>query len=128
MPEWNGQHVAADLDLTQVFVPKVDNWPSVDGRTNDRRTQDLTNSAITNQFLHRSECRIEASLASDCSDFDVVLFTQPEKLFRFLEILAKRPLDQHLLTSLDGGNDGLVVTVYTDSADDKINVSIVGEV
>jgi hypothetical protein len=128
VPEWNCHHVAPDLDLTQVFVPKVDNWPSVDGSTDDRRAQDLTNLAIINQFLHRSECRIEASLASDCSDFHVVLFAQPQKLFRFLEILAKRPLDQHILTSLDGGNDSFVVTVYTDSADDEINVSVIGEV
>jgi hypothetical protein len=128
VPEWNGHHVAPDLDLSQVFVPEVDNRPSVDGSTHDGRAQDLTNLAIINQFLHRSECRIEASLASDCSDLQVVLFAQPKKLFRLLEILAKRPLDQYILTSLDGGNNSVVVTVYTDSADDKINVSVIGEV
>ena len=57
-----------------------------------------------------------------------MLFAQLEKLLGFLEVLAKRPFDEDVLTGFDGGSDGFVVAVNTNSTDDEIDVLIVGKI
>ena len=51
MAERNSHQIAANLDLTQVLVMRLNGRPSVDTRTHDRRAQDLTDLSVIEQLL-----------------------------------------------------------------------------
>ena len=57
-----------------------------------------------------------------------MLFAQLEKLLGFLEVLAKRPFDEDVLTGFEGRTDGFVVAVNVNSTDDEIDVLIIDKI
>lgn len=69
---------------------------------------------------------IKASLKTYCSKRDIILPGHIKKASRFLQIPSKRPLNENVLASHEGGKNGPVVTIYTSSADDEVDVVVIG--
>jgi hypothetical protein len=65
-------------------------------------------------------------LKADCSELDIVLFCHAEELLRFLKAPTKGPLDKDILASFEGRKNRLVMTIYSRSTNNKVNVFIVG--
>lgn len=127
MAKWDGDHIPSGLDLAEILHLRFQRWSSNESRPDGSGTQDLANLASIDQLLHCPESSIEATLAANSGELDIVLLAQFEKLFSLLQILAEWPFHQDVFSSLDSWDGGFEVTIYAHSADDKIYIDVSGE-
>jgi hypothetical protein len=66
-------------------------------------------------------------LKADCGELDIVLFGHTKELLRFLKAPTQGPLDKDILASFEGRKNRLIMTIYSRSANNKVNVFIVGD-
>ena len=129
MAEPDMDKVSTDGQINEVVAARL-NMVAMKSFTTVREklaAHELPNAAFPQHLPHFHNNRGKARLQAD----DRVASAPPHLLGKFpglSEPVGKRPFDKDILSSLDTGEDRLVVLAHSGTADDEVNFIIFGQV